>query len=98
VNAYRQRLDEVVLRLDRAMRVKLDKLALQLANLQHSLRGLNPQAVLNRGYAIVPRATDGQAVKRADQVQPDDAVHIQVSRGSMEAKITQTTQEDGHEG
>ena len=98
VNAYRQRLDEIVFRLDRSMRVKLDKIALQLANLQQSLRGLNPQAVLNRGYAIVTRATDGQVVKRADQVQPDEDVHIQVSRGSMDAKITNTTQEDEHEG
>jgi exonuclease VII large subunit len=59
INAYRQRLDEILSRLDRSMLVKLEKKGLQLANLQQSLRGLSPRAVLNRGYAIVTREKDG---------------------------------------
>ena len=97
VDSYRQRLDEVQLRLGRSMRVKLDKMTMQLANQQQSLRGLNPLAVLNRGYAIVTRARDAALVKAADQVQPDDSIHIQVSRGSIHARVTDTHQEEKHD-
>jgi exodeoxyribonuclease VII large subunit len=96
INAYRQRLDEIIFRLDRSMQVKLEKKALQLANLQQSLRGLSPQAVLNRGYAIVTHEKDGTLVKSADQVQAGEGVHIQVSRGELDARITKTTQEEQH--
>jgi exodeoxyribonuclease VII large subunit len=98
INAYRQRLDEIIFRLDRSIQVKLEKKGLQLANLQQSLRGLSPRAVLNRGYAIVTRESDGALVKNADQVQPSEGVHIQVSRGELDARITKTTQEEQHAG
>ncbi len=97
VDSYRQRLDEVLLRLGRSMQVKLDKMTMQLTNQQQSLRGLNPRAVLNRGYAIVTREKDAALVKAADQVQPDDGIHIQVSRGSIHARVTDTNQEDRHD-
>ena len=97
VDSYRQRLDEVLLRLGRSMQVKLDKMTMQLANQQQSLRSLNPRAVLNRGYAIVTRERDAALVKAADQVQPDEGIHIQVSRGSIHARVTDTNQEDGHD-
>jgi exodeoxyribonuclease VII large subunit len=98
IDSYRQRLDEIVFRLDRSIQVKLDKKSLQLANLQQSLRGLSPQAVLNRGYAIVTLSKDGELVKRADQVTPGDGIHIQVSQGEMDAQVLQTTQEEEHVG
>lgn len=97
VDSYRQRLDEVHLRLERSIRVRLSTLTMQLASQQQSLRGLNPLAVLNRGYAIVSRVNDGSLVKAADQVKPDDTIHIQVSRGRIHAQVTDTTQEDQHE-
>jgi exodeoxyribonuclease VII large subunit len=98
INAYRQRLDEILSRLDRSMQVKLEKKGLRLANLQQSLRGLNPRAVLNRGYAFVTRERDGALVKSADQVQPGEGVHIQLSRGELDARIINTTQEEQHVG
>ncbi|MFU8827456.1 MAG: exodeoxyribonuclease VII large subunit [Brevefilum sp.] len=97
INAYRQRLDEITLRLDRAAWVRLDKLGMGLANLEQSLHSLNPHAVLKRGYAIVTRASDGQLIKRADQVHPDEDVHIRVSQGAMQARITHITQENDHD-
>ena len=97
IDSYRQRLDEVSLRLERSVRVKLDKMTMQLANQQQSLRSLNPWAVLNRGYAIVTRQRDAALIKAADQVQQDDDIHIQVSRGSIQARVTDTNQEDKHD-
>jgi exodeoxyribonuclease VII large subunit len=94
INAYRQRLDETLLRLDRSVQVRLDKKAMQLDSLQGSLRSLSPQAVLKRGYAIVTREADGHLVKRAEQVSPGEDVHIRVSQGALDARVTKTTQED----
>jgi exodeoxyribonuclease VII large subunit len=96
INSYRQRLDEILLRLERDIRVKLEKRHLQLANLQGLLNNLNPQAVLNRGYAIVTRANDGAVVKRADQVVQEDELHIRVSRGKLDAQVTHTNMEEEH--
>jgi len=95
IDTYRQRLDEVTLRLDRAAQVRLEQKALQLQNLQQALRSLNPQAVLQRGYAIVTRTDTGVLVKNTVQVQPDDTVQIQVSQGKMEAQITQINSGEG---
>ncbi len=90
VNSYRQSLDETGFRLDRAVQNLVERKSYQLANLQQSLKSLNPQAVLNRGYAIVTRLAEGSVIKRADQTSAGDAIHIQVSRGNLEAKITKT--------
>ena len=97
INTYRQRLDEISLRLERAARVDLERKTLHLAHLEQSLRSLNPHAVLNRGYAIVTRTSDGALVKRFDQVKPQDDIRIQVSQGTMDARILQTHQENKHD-
>lgn len=97
IDSYRQRLDEIMLRLERSMQVKLDKKDMQLTNLQQSLRSLSPRAVLNRGYAIVTRERDAVLVKNADQVQPDEGIHIQVSRGTIDARVTKSKQEGQHD-
>lgn len=98
VNTYRQRLDEIMLRLERAAFSQLEKKCLRLENLLGSLKSLSPRAVLNRGYALVTRKEDGCIVKRAGQVHPDEEVHIRVSQGSLAARVTETYQEDGHDG
>jgi exodeoxyribonuclease VII large subunit len=94
INTYRQRLDEIILRLDRVVRTRLETKHLKLENLQNALRSLNPQAVLHRGYALVTRERDGKIIKRADQVSVGEGLHIQVSRGSLNAEVKETHQED----
>jgi exodeoxyribonuclease VII large subunit len=90
INTFRQRLDEVTHRLEKSTQTRLERKQLQLMNLQQALRGLNPKSVLNRGYAIVTHQKDGTLIKNAEQVHPDDHIHILVSRGSMDAQITQS--------
>lgn len=89
IDTYRQRLDELDRRLDRSIQSILERKNLQLENFRQSLRGLNPQAVLQRGYAIITRHKDGSLVKDVEQVQPDEFVKIKVNRGEMDAQITQ---------
>ncbi len=59
----------------------------QLAALAQNLAHLNPQAVLERGYAIVARA-DGVIVQDAQQVRVGDAVALTFARGGADATIT----------
>ncbi len=97
INAYRQRLDEISSRLERSIQTSLERKNLQLTHLQQSLRSLSPRAVLNRGYAIVTRASDGMLIKQANQVNPNEDVRIQVSQGRLDARILKITQENEHE-
>lgn len=90
INILRQKLDEISQHLDRTIHHQLERKTLQFENLKKSLQDLNPQAILNRGYAIVTRLKDGEVVKSAVQVETDQEVHIQVSLGNMNARITQT--------
>lgn len=98
IDSYRQRLDEVSTRLSRAADTQLKRKNLQLENLQQSLRSLSPKAVLQRGYAIVTRQSDGSIIKNAWQVSPQDIVDIQLSQGMLAAQILKSQQEKDHDG
>jgi exodeoxyribonuclease VII large subunit len=71
----------------RAAGARLERTAARVAALEQSLAHLNPQAVLERGYAIVARA-DGAIVYEAAQVAPGDDVDLRFARGAAAAKIT----------
>lgn len=88
INTYRQRLDEIAFRLEQSIQVRLDKKGLQVDNLIQSLRSLNPKAVLERGYAIVTLSEDGRVIKNAEQTHTNESIHIRVSQGSLDARIT----------
>ncbi|MDY6874133.1 MAG: exodeoxyribonuclease VII large subunit [Chloroflexota bacterium] len=93
VDTYRQRLDEITLRLEKGIQVRLDRTRLQLDHAVRSLQSLNPAAVLNRGYAIVTRTADGSLVRQAEQVKEDESIHIRVSQGSLDARVSKINQE-----
>ena len=62
--------------------------------LAQNLTHLNPQAVLERGYAIVA-AGDGTIVQDARQVNGGDAVALTFARGGADATITRRRDQDG---
>jgi len=84
----RQRLDELVLRYERAPQVYLQAQKVMLSGLSSRLESLNPQAVLQRGYAIITRQADGRLVSRVGDVQAGEGVRLQVSDGRLAAEIT----------
>lgn len=91
IDNYRQRIDSLV---SSATRTTQHQLALQqqrVATLTSQLNTLDPQATLNRGYAIVHKQQ--QVISRVEQVSDDDEVIIQVSDGEFEAIVQK--QEDG---
>src|SRR5262245_5128004 len=54
------------------------------------LRGLSPQATLDRGYAIVHRAADDHIVRSPAATAPGDALRIRVAEGSLGATVTES--------
>lgn len=90
VDTYRQRTDEITQRLERSLKTRMDRVHLQLDHTRRALENLNPMAVLQRGYAIVTREKDGQVIKDASTIETDETLHIRVSQGSLDARVTRT--------
>ena len=70
----------------RAGQARLERANLRVSALELSLAHLNPQAVLQRGYAIVTKA-DGAIVHDTDQLAIGEAVAVALARGSASARI-----------
>ena len=89
----RQRLDELQGRLAKNRAHKLELLRSNLLNLHKRLISLSPQAVLQRGYAIIKTA-DGELVTSVRQVHREDVIDIRVSDGAILSKVlTDPTQD-----
>jgi exodeoxyribonuclease VII large subunit len=80
-------LPPAALALARAARSRQERLEARVAALAQSLSHLNPQAVLDRGYAIVT-AADGAIVQDAASLAVGDDVGIALARGAADAKVT----------
>jgi exodeoxyribonuclease VII large subunit len=79
--------------LRRALPAALALAGARLAALAQNLAHLNPQSVLERGYAIVATA-DGAIVHAAAQVACGDEVGLTFARGSAGATITKVSPPD----
>jgi exodeoxyribonuclease VII large subunit len=91
----RQQVDDLLRRAATQMRhaVALRRAALQ--QMQVQLATLSPQATLQRGYALVRRATDGSAVTQAHQVVTGEMLTITLQQGSLLVKVAGVREGDG---
>jgi exodeoxyribonuclease VII large subunit len=71
----------------RAGTTRIERAGIRLATLERGLQHLNPQAVLERGYALVTMG-DGTIVHDAAQLAPGDDVTLGLARGRAAARIT----------
>ena len=71
----------------RATRERIARISDRLTGLTQNLAHLNPQAVLERGYAIVA-GRDGTIVQDARQVKEGDGVALTFARGGADATVT----------
>ena len=71
-----------------AFKAWLEVLKKNLSHLEQTLKILNPQAVLKRGYSIVKRKKDGKIVKSSNQVRPKGLVGVKLYQGGFESKVT----------
>ncbi len=84
INNSRQQVDGLLRRAERSLQHRLALHRHQVENLAGRLAALNPQATLNRGYAIVQKGP--QVVSRVGQVAPGDLLVIKLQDGEFEAK------------
>jgi exodeoxyribonuclease VII large subunit len=86
IERERQRVDDAVEVLGRAMDYRLRSLRERLQSRRLQLAALNPLAILARGYAIVRK--DGQPVASVQQVGAGDQVRVRVSDGEFAATVS----------
>ena len=84
----RQKLDETVSRGQRAMGQALSLNRAYLEGYRTRLSGLNPQSILDRGYAMVLRQDDGSLVQSIRQVKTGDDLALRVSDGQIPVKVS----------
>jgi exodeoxyribonuclease VII large subunit len=71
----------------RNIQVILEQKQQELNSLIRTLDAVSPLGILNRGYAIVSKLTDGQILHSNKQVSKNDRVSIQLSQGRLSAKV-----------
>ena len=64
-----------------------DKFAAQVESLATQLETMNPQATLNRGYAIVRSKKDNTILTDANSVSPGDKVKAQLAKGALDLDV-----------
>lgn len=89
----RQRLDELIVRADRALGRMVSLRRERLAGLVGRLEGVSPLATLERGYAIVRRAADGRVVSSVGDVAAGDLLRVQVRDGEFGAVVEKDADE-----
>jgi exodeoxyribonuclease VII large subunit len=80
------RLDDLSFRLVSHTRARLTGSRSELKHLSGLLNSLGPQAVLNRGYAVVMR-DDGSVVRSPKQVTTGEGLDVRVAEGRLKVKV-----------
>jgi exodeoxyribonuclease VII large subunit len=86
LNRRAQRLDQAGFRADAALRRNLLTRTQRLARADAALRAMSPLNVLARGYALV-FGPDGQVLRSAADVQPQDTITAQLHQGRLTATV-----------
>jgi len=86
LDASRYRLREAPPRLVGALARRLEAARALLARLQASLSGLDPTAVLGRGYSITRNAA-GEVLRESARVAPGERVHTRLASGWLESEV-----------
>lgn len=82
-------LSQLNLRLQAGILKRLQHQQQHLVRLEQNLSHLNPQAVLQRGYALVHTA-EGKLVRTSQQLNPGQNVRLTLGEGQADAQITGT--------
>jgi len=82
IRSDRQRVDELVRRLESSVAHRADLQRAQLEGVKQQLLALNPQAVLARGFAVVSKA-DGKLVSSHKDVVAGEKLRVQVADGEF---------------
>jgi exodeoxyribonuclease VII large subunit len=94
VRDFRLRHQTLEGRLTNALNKVLTRAENRLALAGRALNTISPLATLDRGFAIVTRATDGALVTDASSVSVGDEIDARVARGKVRARVTGTEKKD----
>ena len=83
----RQRLDDQELRLQRAWHTAHSALAARLAEGTAALGAADPQAILQRGYALLTQVQDGARVTSVDEAGVGDGLLAQLRDGELPLRV-----------
>jgi exodeoxyribonuclease VII large subunit len=86
IQSDRQHLDELSNRAARGLSHHLQLLHARLRGLERRLAALNPQAILQRGFAIIT-LVDGSLVSRVSQAHPGERLSVRLSDGKFAAQV-----------
>lgn len=87
VRSHRQRADELMRRSEWLIKQRLQISQLRLEGQVGRLTSLSPQAVLQRGFAIV-RRFNGDILRLAAQAHQDEVLQIQMQDGTFDSRVT----------
>jgi exodeoxyribonuclease VII large subunit len=82
----KQKNTELGFRLLDALKTKLQTDRAQLENLKGRLKALGPQAVLNRGYALIT-GPDGRLLSKADPDLLEKRIDVRLAQGRLKARV-----------
>ncbi len=91
IRAQRQRLEHARRRAETATHAHLERLKSRIHTANAQLGSLGPQAILERGYAVVHSLKNGALIRDSTDVHSGMDVGIRVARGSFETRVTATT-------
>jgi exodeoxyribonuclease VII large subunit len=74
-------------RVEACTKARLVKKQLQLTASENRLKGLNPRAVLKRGYSITRDKQTGKVVRTHDDVEIGDVLSTELVKGIIESKV-----------
>src|SRR5688572_20097871 len=87
------RIERAEQRMMNCMQQRLSRWHQAFAKIAHTLDALSPLAVLDRGYAICLKP-DGQVIRSAEVVQPNDDIEVRLHKGRLQAKVVSSDRED----
>jgi len=82
----RQRLDDLSRYVGLSLAHILQIHKTRLAGLEQRLKTLNPQSILERGFALV-RGSEGRLVRSVEQVHPGEDLQVRVSDGEFGVRV-----------
>lgn len=97
IERRRQRLDDLQGRLLRARSICLQRWQHRLALTVGKLQGVNPLATLARGYAVVTRLPESDALMSVDQVQAGGRLRVHLSDGTVDAQVLEVRRKNENE-
>jgi exodeoxyribonuclease VII large subunit len=94
VREFRLRHQALEARLQNAWARAITRADNRLAIAARTLNTVSPLATLDRGFAIVTRASDGALITDAASVQAGDEIEARVAQGRLRARVTGTQKKD----